>query len=307
MDGVLQWGIGLIEAVQKIESAPLTLVMLIITQLGSEYFYLIALPLLFWCVDERKAIRLGIVVFFSTFLNLWIKDLFAIPRPYVLKPEIGLSHEESFALPSGHAQGSLTFWGMLASWFKKPWGLVLAIALPLLIGFTRVYLGVHYPTDVFAGWGIAALILLVYYLFGPRIETVLRRLNIRLQIAIIAIFSWIFCALYLKDVSAAGGFFGIGIGYAFSRSFLRFDAKSGTWWMKTLRYLLGLALMLGLYFGMKKVFPGIGNPNAALFKFLRYAILGMWVTLGGPALFIFIKLAKARPAEPAVAKAKGPY
>jgi membrane-associated phospholipid phosphatase len=296
MDGILDWGVGVIVAVQSLKSGPLTAVMKAVTLLGSEYFYLLALPFLFWCFDERKAFRLGIVVFVSLFLNCWLKVLFAVPRPYIARPDIGLSSEATYSLPSNHAQGSLTLWGVLAGWIKKPWGLVLAVVIPCLVGFTRVYLGVHYPTDILAGWAVAGAVLLVYYLIGSRVEAVVGKLNIRLQVAIVAIVSWVFCALYMQDVAGAGAFFGMGIGYAFCRARLRYDGTSGAAWKKLLRLVLGMAVLLGLYLGLKAVFPGAETPNGRLFRFLRYALLGGWVAFGSPAIFIFLKLADARPA-----------
>jgi membrane-associated phospholipid phosphatase len=113
--------------VQTVKGPFLTAVMQVLTQAGSEYFYLLFLPVVFWCVDVRFGIRFGLVFLFSAFTNSWLKVVFSVPRPFVLDPSVGLAHETSFALPSGHAQGSATFWGLLAVRFRAPWGLVLAI------------------------------------------------------------------------------------------------------------------------------------------------------------------------------------
>jgi membrane-associated phospholipid phosphatase len=312
MESILNWGIGFIEALQSISSAPLTGVMSVLTLLGDKYFYFALMPFLFWCVNERKAVRLGSVVFVSGFLNSWLKDLFAVPRPYVLKPGINQGWkpiEKAFpdslsikdlpagSLPSGHAQNSLALWGMLASWFKKPWGLVLAIALPLLVGFTRIYLGVHYPTDVVSAYAFSGVLLILYYVFGEKVEAFLGKANIRVQVAILAVICWVFCAIHLADVSAAGGLFGLGLGYAFMRKKVRLIASSGAWWKKLLRYVLGMAVVVGLYAGLKAVLPHEGDASYALFSFARYAVLTIWVSLGAPALFVRLKLADARPAE----------
>lgn len=325
MESILNWGIGVIQAIQSVKSGPLTLAMAVITLLGDKYFYFALLPLLFWCVNERKAIRLGAIVFISSFLNSWLKDLFAVPRPYVLKPGINQTVpalERAFpdslsikdlpagSLPSGHSQNSLALWGMLASWFKKPLGLILAIAVPLAVGFSRVYLGVHYPTDVLAAYALSGVLLLIYYFFGEKVETFLGKANIRVQIVIVAALCWAFCAIHLVDVSAAGGLLGLGLGYAFMRKKVRFVASSGAWWKKVLRYLLGMAVVLGLYAGLKAAFPAEGSPNYSLFALLRYCLVTLWVSLGAPAVFVFLKLAQARPeeakAEPSAPASSGP-
>ena len=136
MEGILGWGIEVIQIIQTIASPGLTIVMKVLTLLGSEYFYLLFLPIMFWCVDERygDAIRAG-VPRSSSFVNSWLKVAFAQPRPYELDPSVGLSVRSSYGLPSGHAQGTSTFWGLLAPRMRRPWGLVLAIVLPLVIGF----------------------------------------------------------------------------------------------------------------------------------------------------------------------------
>lgn len=321
MDSILNWGIGVIQALQSVKSGPLTLAMAIVTLLGDKYFYFALLPLLFWCVDERKAVRLGTVVFISGFLNSWLKDLFAVPRPYVLKPGINQAVpalEKAFpdslsikdlpagSLPSGHAQNSLALWGMLGAWIRKPLGIVLAIAVPLAVGFTRVYLGVHYPTDVLAAYALSGVLLVGYAFLGEKIETFLGKASLRVQVIVVAAACWAFCAIHLADVSAAGGLLGLGLGYAFMRKKVRFAASSGAVWMKALRYMLGMAVAIGLYAGLKAAFPAEGSPNYSLFALLRYALVTLWVSLGAPAAFVAVKLARARPEEAAAEPSGGP-
>lgn len=89
-----------------------------------------------------------------------LKDVFDRPRPELV-PHI-LVEVSSWSFPSGHAMGSaivyLTLGTMLAesapNWRLKAYVMGVAVALTLLIGSTRVFLGVHYPTDVLAGWAL---------------------------------------------------------------------------------------------------------------------------------------------------------
>lgn len=290
MEELMSWGLDVIRAVQTVKGPFLTAVMQVLTQAGSEYFYLLFLPVIFWCVDARFGIRFGLVFLFSAFTNSWLKVVFAVPRPFVLDPSVGLAHETSFAFPSGHAQGSATFWGLLAGRFRAPWGLVLAIVLPLLIGFTRVYLGVHYPTDLFLGWLLGWGIALAWYVFGDRISRIAAKANIRMRIIAAAVLALGMNALYPGDPTLAGAFLGTAIGANFMFGRIAFDAASGGLRTKAARMGLGLAGLALVYFGGKLVSPGNGSTLYPLIKFARYGLVGAWISLGAPWLFVRLRL-----------------
>ncbi len=102
-----------------------------------------------WGDARGRAFWLLWVVIGGTLLNLALKQVFAAPRPDLL-PHLDIVHGYSF--PSGHAAGNMIFFGalaMLAGWRSAYVGAGLAIAL---IGTSRVWLGVHWPSDVLAGW-----------------------------------------------------------------------------------------------------------------------------------------------------------
>jgi membrane-associated phospholipid phosphatase len=290
MEELMNWGLEVIRTVQTVKGPFLTAVMQVLTQAGSEYFYLLFLPVVFWCVDVRFGIRFGLVFLFSAFTNSWLKVVFSVPRPFVLDPSVGLAHETSFALPSGHAQGSATFWGLLAVRFRAPWGLILAIVLPLIIGFTRIYLGVHYPTDLFLGWLLGWGIALAWYIFGDRISRMVAKANIRLRIIAAAVVALGMNALYPVDPTLAGAFLGTAIGANFMFGRVAFDAASGNLKTKAARMGLGLAGLALVYFGGKLVSPGDGSTLYPLVKFVRYGLVGAWISLGAPWFFVRLGL-----------------
>jgi membrane-associated phospholipid phosphatase len=294
MDGMLSWGLDLIRSVQQIASPVLTIVMKGITTLGTEWFYLAALPLVYWCVDRRRGIRVGVLFLFSSFLNQWFKNLFTQPRPFELDPAVGLANETSYGLPSGHAQSSVVFWGAIAPLFRKPWGLVLAIFLPLVIGFSRIYLGVHFPTDVFAGWLIGGVIVAIDAIFGDRIEAFLRKQSLRIKAFGAAAIALVMNFLDKTDTSIAGIFLGASLGFLFAEKYAAFEAK-GKIGQKILRYVVGLAGAAVIYLGLKAVLPGQGSELYALCRFLRYALVGAWIGIGAPWLFLKLRLAEPCP------------
>lgn len=296
MDEILAWGLEVVRSVQTLASPALTAAVRLLSVLGTEYFFLFALPVVYWCVDHRKGIRLGTFFLASAVLNSWLKVFFRQPRPYDLDPSVGMARETSYGLPSGHAQSSATFWGVLAPWIRRPWGLVLALVLPFLIGLSRIYLGVHFPSDVLVGWILGSLFAASHAVWGNALESLVDRLPGRLWIAAAAAAALGMNALNPGETGLPGALFGMVVGAVLASSRARFDAASGRVREKALRLALGTAGAGLVYFGLKAVLPGESSANYSLFRFLRYGILGAWVSLGAPWLFLRLRLAEERTA-----------
>ncbi len=290
MSDTLAWGLGVVKSVQAVASPGFTVAMKALSFVGSLEFYLAFLPLVYWCVNRRKGVRLGIVVLLSSFLNLWLKELIMQPRPYQMDNSVMLDTAESYGLPSGHAQGSGVFWGMIAVLFPRALFTVAAVALPLLVGFSRIYLGVHFPTDVFAGWGLALVCVALFHFLGERAGALFKSLERRFKIIILAAIALGMNYLMTSDTMIAGAFFGSGVGFVITSEDMGFSAggRIGT---KILRYCVGIATTLVLYLGPKYLIGDAFPSQAGLIRFLRYGIVGIWVTLGAPWLFLKLKLA----------------
>jgi membrane-associated phospholipid phosphatase len=165
LNGWYLWGMEFVRAVQGPENAVLTTLVKGLTLLGSELFYIPAVLFIYWCVDERKGQRLALLLLLSAWLNTALKDLLKQPRPYFLDPSVGRARASGYGLPSGHAQQSLVFWAAALSG-KGRSGWIIAGAATLVLGFTRLYLGLHFPTDLAGGWLLALGVLALYGLLG---------------------------------------------------------------------------------------------------------------------------------------------
>ena len=123
-------------------------------------------------VDKwRVATELFLVTLISFVILTLLKHFFAIERPYVLDPSIiSYDTETSFSLPSGHALMSVVILGWVALRHPKShfiiWGVPVII---LLIGLSRIYLGVHYPSQVIAGWLFGVLFLYAFWEIGRKL------------------------------------------------------------------------------------------------------------------------------------------
>lgn len=162
----------ILSAVQSIGAGWYPVAHFISYGVGSYTIMLIAfLLVLFFIGRWRVALELFIVAGISAVALLALKHYFGIDRPYVIDPSI-VSYEEegSFALPSGHALMSVVILGWVALRHPKShmllWG---TVALVLLIGASRVYLGVHYPTQVVAGWLFGILFLFLFRIIDKRL------------------------------------------------------------------------------------------------------------------------------------------
>jgi membrane-associated phospholipid phosphatase len=122
-----------------------------ISELGSDFFYMILIGVGFWVVNKRAAILTAFVLLASSTSNYLLKITFKVPRPPTTNWVPGVS-VSNYSLPSGHAQNSMTIWGWLGIKIKTWWLRTLSVVLIGLIGISRVYIGVHWLGDVVAGW-----------------------------------------------------------------------------------------------------------------------------------------------------------
>jgi membrane-associated phospholipid phosphatase len=308
MEEVLQWGLDCVRRIQILAAVPgLTIIMRAITNIGSTAIYFFLFPFLYWCVDEKKGLRLAVVLFISTWLNLALKFVFNQPRPFFesYDPSVGMVHEILGGFPSGHAQISLVMLIILASWKIAP-GLSraahfgIAAFLCLLTGFSRVYLGVHFPSDVFGGWLLGGIILAVYFSAGSRIEAWFESHNPRIRLTAAAAVAFAMNMYRPSEylLLPGGIILGLGIGDFLRRRYLDFKAslkdRSGKEKLLTLlvRYALGITAMVLLFVAVGKVINGFrGSGNYQLYVFIRYVLIAVWISAGAPWVFCKLRLA----------------
>ncbi|MFS0881533.1 phosphatase PAP2 family protein [Metabacillus niabensis] len=152
---------AVISTVRSFSSETMDAVMLFITELGSSFtlgtLLLVGMILLFLKRKDKVAsLFFFLVVAGGGLVNSLLKNLFERERPNVNR----LIEIDGFSFPSGHSMGSMLFYGFLVYLLfrskqrkqrKIGLGILLCIII-LLIGISRIYLGVHYPSDVLAGF-----------------------------------------------------------------------------------------------------------------------------------------------------------
>ena len=153
--------------INTFESDIMTKVLKLITQLGGLLYFTI-LSFLVVVLAKRKKTKLliPINIGLGTIINLIIKEIIKRPRPSVTR----LVNESGYSFPSGHAMTSIAFYGFLIYLIYKriqnkylKWALIIVLCILIfLIGFSRIYLGVHYASDVISGFIAGAIYLIIF-------------------------------------------------------------------------------------------------------------------------------------------------
>ena len=126
-----------------------------ITLVGDPEFYFIALAVIHFFWRKEETLPLSILLLVSFFINIGLKEFYSISRP---PEELFLITATGHGFPSGHAQVSIVLWNYIAWRLQNFFWTTLLV---LLIGMSRVYLGVHYFDQVLVGWlvGFATVVL----------------------------------------------------------------------------------------------------------------------------------------------------
>lgn len=259
-----------------------------VTMLGEEYFYIFMLGLFYWCVNKESVRYFVIVLTFSAVVNSAMKEIVNTARPFQVESVRALrtetAHGSSF--PSGHTQTVVAFYGALAHKYKRVWLWGLAIIVITLVGLSRIYLGVHWPRDVFGAIVFGAISIWIIY----RITILESKKGITwpyLAIVIGVIFSLVFLhsETYMK---ASGAFLGFMVGYFIEDHYVKFDVRA-SFFQQIIKFLIGMTGTILFYEGLK-----ILLPSHLFFTWLRYFITIFFVVAGVPWLFIKLRLSQNR-------------
>ena len=157
--------------IQQLSGAMMDKIMLVFTFLGEETFAILLLIAVYWCWDKRIGEYLLFSLYTAMSLNGLLKDIICRPRPFLNDEFSDLRYvkvkgllvdtehlSSSWSFPSGHSQTAGSIYGSLINGRKL--GIkVCGIAVILLVMLSRVYLGVHYPTDTIVGAVLGLLVL----------------------------------------------------------------------------------------------------------------------------------------------------
>lgn len=263
-----------LELLAQIRTPWLDKFMLAITYFGSEIAFLVVALVVFWCADKRKGYYILSVGFVGTILNQFMKLWFRVPRPWFLKGgftpvEGSISDAGGYSFPSGHTQNSVGTFGGIACVVKDKVIRYGAVALAILVPFSRMYLGVHTPLDVLVGAAMAvALVVLLQPLVFKKDGKYIPYLIAGMLVLSAAYLLFTELYPFPADVQAEnlyegkknaytllGCILGLLPAYYVDRKWIHFSTD-GEWWVQILKVAVGLVLVLAIK-------EGLSSPLAA--------------------------------------------
>ena len=300
---------------EGIRTPVITTFMDLITYCGSEIFFMALAITVFWCVNKRDGYYILLVGFLGTVGNQFLKLWFRIPRPWVLDPEFTVVESAragatGYSFPSGHTQNIVGTMTCVTLMTKRKGIRAAAIALMLLVPFSRMYLGCHTPLDVGVSFILAlalAIALRPVILADERPQASEQGSSsaqkapmlwglLFLSLCITALY-WAFVTFYnfpadidgenfYEGIKNAYTLFGCLAGLIVSKAlddrYIHFEVKAA-WPAQILKVLLGLLLIIAIRAGLKAPLQAILPEFPA--TAVRYCIMVIFAGAVWPLTF----------------------
>ena len=268
-----------------------------ITFFGEETLFMVIAMTVFWCIDKKSGYFLLYVSFLGNLINSFLKMIFIVPRPWVLDSKFTIvesarAEATGYSFPSGHTQSAAGLFLGIARFRRETWLRIVCVALTLLVGFSRLYLGVHTPADVMTSLGVALLIVMLSYplfyrawtnrkWFIPLVATLLAvGIALILYIELVPLPANAILQFSEECAESSYKMFGGAIGFLFvlwlEPKYIRFSEKA-VWWAQIIKVALGLCLIIAVQTLTKAPLLALfGGHNAG--NAVRYFLM---VVVGG--------------------------
>ena len=262
--------------------------MLMITKLGEETTFLVLALIFFWCVDKKRGYLLMSVGFIGTMANQFMKLWFRVPRPWVLDPDFTILEQAreaatGYSFPSGHTTSAVATFGSIAATTKRKATFAVCAALAVLVGLSRMYIGVHTPADVLVG-ALTSVVLILLLRKAPENHRSMVVLVAAMMAMALGLMAFVRVYPFPADVdehnlasgmknayTMVGCMAGVGFVYFIEKKYINFSTEA-VWWAQILKAVLGLAVVLAVKEGLRSPLEAIfGDPLPA--RLVRYFLI----------------------------------
>jgi membrane-associated phospholipid phosphatase len=217
----------------------------------SPYFFFVLITVTWVGFSYQWGLRIYYWLTFNNLVNSFAKMLFAWPRPSTDNADLGMFHPTSYGFPSGGAQGCMFLGVLLLYYWKTPDRLkkwAIALSYILLISFSRLYLGVHYPLDILGGWVIALFLAALCIKTKEPIEKFLHKQNLWTCLLLSQLLPLSILFLSPRVSYVVGSIMGIGLGACISLKYRLFLSSPKGVNEGVARAVFGLTTLFLLYF-----------------------------------------------------------
>jgi len=273
-----------------------------VTYLGWETAFLVVALVLIWCVNKKYGYFILFCGLVGQAVSQALKIGFKVERPWVANPELSpvksaIEEAGGFSFPSGHTQISTTTYGGLALLYRNKKALsCFFIIVTLLVAFSRMYLGVHYPSDVLFSLAFNFIIVVAFYILGKKYSS--QRLSNTLRFAAVLLMGAMFVYSLVmsgrttlpeyadalefssKMLGATSAFV---ITWYLDDKYLNFET-SAPWYIQIFKVVLGVAVILLFKEGLKPVFASL-SVSQTVSDFVRYFIIVIFAGYVWPLVF----------------------
>ena len=278
--------------------------MSLVTHMGGELVLIAIACAVYWLMNRRFGDRMLLTVFSGILVNQALKIVFCIQRPWVRSERVvplegAVEDATGYSFPSGHTANAVSLFGCLSREKRIKRFAPLFWVLAALIGFSRMYLGVHTPQDVLVSFIIGIFLVLgmeklTNKLYEkPEIDKYIAGTSIFLGIAIC-----VFALLRpypdengaknaLDAIKLSGAAVGLMAGWLIERRMIRFETPKSIL-AACVRFAGGLILVLLIMKGLKSPLISLFSETAG--SFIRYSLVGFTATCLWPLMFTKLKM-----------------
>lgn len=279
---MFEFELEFLKILQSLRTDTLNKIFELITILGEETPMILLIAILYFAVNKKYAQKLFFITSISLSANCIIKNFVKLPRPFTNKGITCVRPDTAtgYSFPSGHTQNFATWTTALAIKSKKILFTIIMGIFVMLVGFSRIFLGAHFISDVVAGAILGVLFAVIGYFIYDKVENKKNLYAVLVLILMIFAVTFIINAdpLYEDFYKIFGMLTGVFVAMIFEEKYAPLEYNV-CWWKKTIRVIIAIILAYAIKEGINKFSVSLTTQISLIVDIIGYFIL-MFVIFG---------------------------